>query len=97
MRTVKEWGRSKINKITSYEAETLTEKLRRITEEKTPIDEAAEIIYTNKADGVLPGYDIRTDRFEIARESIEKMGKAEATKIAKTENVPNTDIGQEPS
>lgn len=31
------------------------------------------IAYTEKKDGVKPEYDIRTDRFEIAREAMEKI------------------------
>ena len=31
----------------------------------------------------MPEYDIRTDRFEVAREALEKAGRAEAQRIAK--------------
>lgn len=89
----------------SYEAETLAEKLRRMTEQKEPIKEEVEIIYTNKKDGVEPGYDIRTDRFEVARIAAEKLGKAEATKALKSEELeaPKSveaepeKVGQQPS
>ena len=30
-------------------------------------------IYTEKKDGVLPEYDIRTDRFEVAIDAIDKI------------------------
>ena len=33
------------------------------------------IAYTEKRDGVRPEYDIRTDRFEIAREAMETLEK----------------------
>ena len=33
------------------------------------------ITYTEKKDGVRPEYDIRTDRFEIARETMETLEK----------------------
>lgn len=33
------------------------------------------IAYTEKKDGVKPEYDIRTDRFEIAREAMETIEK----------------------
>lgn len=90
---------------TTYEAETLTEKLRRLTEQKEPIKEEVEIVYTNKKDGVLPGYDIRTDRFEVARIAKEKIGQAEASEIAKSESMGveksieknDKNVGQEPS
>lgn len=67
----------------TYEAESQVQKLRRITENKEPIKDEAPTIYTPKSKGVMPEYDIRTDRFEIAREALEKAGKAEAQRIAK--------------
>lgn len=71
-----------------YECESLTEKLRRMTENKEPIKAEVERIYTEKKDGVLPAYDIRTDRFEVAREAIEKMtNAAEASKALKTKDI----------
>lgn len=67
----------------TYEAESQIQKLRRIVENKEPIKDEAPTIYTPKNKGVMPEYDIRTDRFEIAREALEKAGKAEAARIAK--------------
>ncbi len=45
-----------------------------------PISDGAPIIHTERKDGVLPAYDIRTDRFEIA---IEAMDKVTGSKLAK--------------
>lgn len=67
----------------TYEAESQVQKLRRIVENKEPIKDEAPIIYTPKSKGVMPEYDIRTDRFEVAREALEKAGRAEAQRIAK--------------
>ena len=35
-------------------------------------------IYTEKKDGVLPEYDIRTDRFEVAIEAMDKINQQKA-------------------
>lgn len=35
-------------------------------------DTTVPLIYTNRKDGVHPGTDIRTDRFKIAAEAIDK-------------------------
>lgn len=67
----------------TYEAESQIQRLRRIVENKEPIKDETPTIYTPKNKGVMPEYDIRTDRFEIAREALEKAGKAEAERIAK--------------
>lgn len=86
----------------TYQGEGLEAKLRRITETKEPIEAFWPAVYTNKKDGVLPGYDIRTDRFEVAREAMEKATqygqRKEAQDVAKGDG-PNgeTSVGQESS
>ena len=42
------------------DGELIEEKVKRLTQEKTPVDDSAPIIYTERKDGVLPAYDIRT-------------------------------------
>lgn len=64
---------------TSLEGETLEQKIRRIVNNKEPIHDGAPLIYTERKNGVEPQYDIRTDRFEIA---VEAMDKVSATHIA---------------
>lgn len=67
----------------TYEAEGLEMKIRRMMEGKEGIEDAVPLVYTDKKDGVLPAYDIRTDRFEIALNAMDKMRQAEVAKIAK--------------
>lgn len=87
----------------TYAAEGLEVKLRKILETKEPIDEVAPTIYTDKKDGVMPGFDIRTDRFDVAMDAIGKMRSEEASRIAKGQSTPAAeapeamDVGQEPS
>lgn len=71
----------------TYEAEGLEVKLRRITETNEPLAGDIPIVYTKKTDGVLPAYDIRTDRFEIAREAMSKVQESEMTKEAQRMDV----------
>lgn len=70
-----------------YEAEGLEVKLRRITETNEPLAGDIPIVYTRKTDGVLPAYDIRTDRFEIAREAMSKVQESEIAKEAQRMDV----------
>lgn len=65
---------------TSFEGETIEQKVRRIVNNKEPITDGAPLIFTNRKDGVQPEYDIRTDRFEIALGATDKIQKE---KIAK--------------
>lgn len=64
----------------SVVGEEITTKIERILNNKEPIKDGAPLIYTERKDGVLPGYDIRTDRFDIAIDAMDKVSK---THIAK--------------
>lgn len=69
----------------TYQAEPREVKLRKIIsgESSNMEDGVFPTIYTEKKDGVLPEYDIRTDRFEVAIDAIDKINKSTASKIAK--------------
>jgi hypothetical protein len=72
--------------ITNYEyqeGESIETKVKRITENKEPIKDGAPIIYTNREDGVLPAYNIRTDRWEIAQQAMDSINQAN---LAKSKN-----------
>lgn len=75
----------------SVEGICMEENVRSIVEGKTGITQQFEPIYTDRRDGVMPQYDIRTDRFEIAREAKDKINKYEASQIAKGENISKED------
>lgn len=66
----------------SIEGETIEKKMRRIVNNKEPITDASPVIFTERKDGVEPGYDIRTDRWEVA---IDAMDKVSASQMAKRE------------
>lgn len=71
---------------TNYEyqkGESIENKVRRITENNEPITDGAPIIYTNRDDGVLPAYNIRTDRWDIAQAAMEAVNQAN---LAKSKN-----------
>ena len=62
------------------EGERIEDKVRRLMDEKSPINDGAPMIYTERKDGVLPAYDIRTDRWEIAQKAMEENMKAISAK-----------------
>ena len=66
----------------SYEGETLEQKIERLIQNKEPLEGSAPLTYTEKKDGVQPQYNIRTDRFEIAAEAMDKVNKARIAKSA---------------
>lgn len=65
MKTQREFE-TMIHRDETYSAEPLMVKLRRMTETNEPIKAETTLIYTDKKMGVLPAYDIRTDKFDIA-------------------------------
>lgn len=69
----------------TYQAEPREVKLRKIIsgESNSMEDGVFPTIYTEKKDGVMPEYDIRTDRFEIAIEAMDKINKSAINQIAK--------------
>ena len=71
---------TKIHRTIYDVAESIEEKMRRVTANKEPIDASAPLIYTEEKDGVMAGYDIRTDRFEVALEAQDKINAANAAK-----------------
>lgn len=69
----------------TYQAEPREVKLRKIIngESNDMEDGVFPTIYTEKKDGVKPEYDIRTDRFEVAIDAIDKINRSVANQIAK--------------
>ena len=69
----------------TYQAEPREVKLRKIIngESSSMEDGVFPTIYTEKKDGVQPEYDIRTDRFEVAIDAIDKINQSVASQIAK--------------
>lgn len=61
----------------AYECDRLELKLRRLIESKEPIDEnvTVPLVYTERKEGVLPAYDIRTDRFDLAIMAMDAANK----------------------
>lgn len=92
----------RLKSIEIYEGESIETKCARILQDKEPITDTAPIIYTAKEDGVLPAYNIRTDRFDIAMDAYDKITRASAKKetTPKPEdfrNIPDKTPGGSPS
>lgn len=69
----------------SYEGESLPIKIQRLIKNKEPLDGTVPLTYTERKDGVKAEYNIRTDRWEIAAEAMDKVTKSN---IAKRDNKP---------
>lgn len=84
---------------TASEGEEMHRKVQRMINNREPIGEdGAPLIFTQRADGVKPEYNIRTDRFDIAVEAMDavhgdtlakRQGKAKETKAQPGPNESN--------
>lgn len=72
--------KTSLNVNEAYEGEPIEEKIKRILNNKEPISDGAPLIYTERKDGVLPAHDIRTDRFEVAIDAMDKVQKTHQAK-----------------
>ena len=61
--------------------------MRRVTQTQDPIEDTSPIIYQERASGVDPSCDPRTDRWDVALEAMDKVAQAE---IAKRDNKPES-------
>lgn len=62
------------------EGELLIHKVDRIVNSGEPITDGTNVIYTERKDGVLPEYDIRADRRDIAVKAMDINTMARLTK-----------------
>ena len=67
--------KTKIKVNESYEAMPLEYEVKKITEEKVPIQSVSPEIFTERKDGVKPEYDIRTDKWLIAELAMEAVSQ----------------------
>ena len=76
--------KSQLESVEIVEGEPIELKIERITNNKEPISDGAPEIFTERKDGVISAYNIRTDRWEVAAEAMDKVsGSIQAKRDAK--------------
>ena len=76
--------KSQLKSVECVEGEPIELKIERIVSNKEPITHGAPSIFTERKDGVISAYNIRTDRWEIASEAMDKVsGSVQAKRDAK--------------
>lgn len=56
-----------------YPCMSIEEEISQATTSNQPIESVAPLIYTERSEGVLPEYDIRTDRWAIAQKAMNRV------------------------
>lgn len=60
----------------SVVGETLENKIERYLANKEPLGDERDLIYTERADGIQQGYNIKADKWDIALDGIDKVQKS---------------------
>jgi len=76
--------KSQLKSVECVEGEPIEHKIERIVSNKEPITDGAPSIFTERKEGVISAYNIRTDRWEIASDAMDKVsGSVQAKRDAK--------------
>jgi len=68
-----------------YQGQSIEERCKKLVETGEPIKDNSPLIYTPKEKGVMPQYDVRTDKWEIAQNAMDRVNKE---RIAKGQQPP---------
>lgn len=68
-------AQTSIRRNESVEGETIETKVKRALTNGEGIQDSAQVIYTERKHGILPEYDIRTDRWEVAIDAMDKISR----------------------
>ena len=88
-------SKSKLGSVEKLEGEPIELKIERIVSNKEPISDGAPSIFTERKDGVVSAYNIRTDRFEIAAEAMDKVAGSIQARRDNKGKVSNSDVKEE--
>jgi len=75
MYKIPKYSKSTIKSVPRVEGEPIEHKIERIMSNKEPISDGAPEIYTERNEGVVGGYNIRTDRWEVAADAMDTVQK----------------------
>ena len=92
MKTVRIKDKHNMISVETYQGESIERKVQRIVNENEPIEDGAPIIFQERADGVKPEFNIRTDRWDVAIEAMDKVSAKELSKYTKSQEKPGEGI-----
>jgi hypothetical protein len=68
--------KTQIKSVEKLEGEPIEHKIERIVSNKEPIKDGAPEIFTERSEGVISAYNIRTDRWEVACDGMDLVSKS---------------------
>ena len=75
-----------------YKGQPIEERCKKLVETGEPIKDTTPLIYTPKEKGVMPQYDVRTDKWDIAQNAMDRVNKE---RIAKGQQPPREEVKKE--
>lgn len=87
-RNLKRYNPFKEFEIICEEGENIVTKVRRILDENEPLTDGAPLIFTKKEDGVRPEFDIRTDKWQVAINAMDRVNAYKLTDYTKNGRNP---------
>lgn len=76
----------------SYIGQSIEDRCKKLVETGEPIKDTTPLIYTPKEKGVMPQYDVRADKWEIAQKAMDRVNRE---KIAKGQQPPSEEVKKE--
>lgn len=71
--------------VESYEGQSIEDRCKKLVETGEPIKDTSPLIYTPKEKGVMPQYDVRADKWDIAQSAMDRVNRE---RIAKGQQPP---------
>lgn len=76
-------------RVESYEGQSIEERCKKLVETGEPIKDTSPLIFTPKDKGVMPQYDVRANKWDIAQDAMDKVNKE---RIAKGQQPPSEEV-----
>ena len=73
-------------RVESYEGQSIEDRCKKLVETGEPIKDTSPLIYTPKEKGVMPQYDVRADKWEIAQDAMDRVNRE---RVAKGQQPPS--------
>lgn len=83
--------KTSINQYNGFIGERIEDRVRRMVYNQEPMGDGSPLIYHDRKKGVMPEHNIRTDRFEVAIDSLDKLSTKKLTERTKMTIVPKED------
>lgn len=77
--------------------EELITKIRRVLDENEPLTDGAPLIYTPKEKGVIPEYNIRTDKWQLAMGAMDRVSEYKLSEYMKKGELKPEEGNNEPN